>query len=312
MKHSFFLIFGFIFLLLTSCSAPDDPTSNEQPTSDVKLLSFDSYNQRISYAIGLDHGFTCLQVYNGEKTSGKFSMPDIEAGLVDYLSDNDLRISFYDVDSILNLYLNDDGTVSETFVAKSDASYAIGIIEAQTLVGSLVGRGIDQSTDVDYLTKGIQAGLTNNQQNMSLQKARDEVVSYYSDINKSMGDNFLKQNAANPSIITTESGLQYEIITEGTGITPKLTDSVLVHYTGRFIDGRVFESTIPSKIPAAFTPLGVIQGWQEGLLLMKEGSSFRFFVPYNLAYGEKGSGPIEPFSALVFDIDLIRVTRFKP
>lgn len=294
---------------MVSCNGNQDP---EAPiTTPVELLTFNSYNEQISYAIGMDHGVTCSQVYNSENTAGKFELADIEAGLVDYLSDNDLRISFYSIDSILDLYLGENGSVNETFVSKNDASYALGLVEAQTLVGSLVGRGIDQSTNVEYLTLGVQAGMNNNQQNMSIAKARDEVARYYSDINKAMGEDFLAQNALNPNVITTESGLQYEVISEGTGITPNLTDSVLVHYTGRFIDGRVFESTIPSKIPAEFTPLGVIQGWQEGLLLMKEKGSVRFFIPYQLAYGEKGSGPIEPFSALVFDIDLIKVTRFK-
>ena len=90
-----------------------------------------------------------------------------------------------------------------------------------------------------------------------------------------------------------------------------MTDTCVVHYTGRLIDGREFESTIPSGQPAAFTPLGLIPGWQEALLLMKEGSRYRFFMPYQLAYGEEGSGPIEPFSALVFDIELIEVKRFQ-
>ncbi len=131
-------------------------------------------------------------------------------------------------------------------------------------------------------------------------------------MNQVMGESFLTNNAQNEGVIVTESGLQYEIITEGTGISPNITDSCVVHYTGRFIDGRVFESTVPSNLPASFTPMGVIAGWQEGLLLMKEGGSRRFFIPYNLAYGETGSGPIEPYSALVFDIDLIKVIRFKP
>ncbi|MBK9191584.1 MAG: FKBP-type peptidyl-prolyl cis-trans isomerase [Crocinitomicaceae bacterium] len=85
----------------------------------------------------------------------------------------------------------------------------------------------------------------------------------------------------------------------------------MIHYTGRLLDGREFESTIPSQRPAQFTPLGLIPGWQEALQLMKEGGQYRFFMPQELAYGEKGSGPIEPFSMLVFDIELIKVKKFK-
>lgn len=307
-----FLLLSTLFFVFVSCKNNEAGDESEDVvTTTPNLVTFDGYNQRISYAIGFDHGFTSQQVYSGENTKDKFTTTDIEAGMVDYLSDNDLRVSIFSIDSILNLYLGENGSVNEQFVSKGDASYAIGLVEAQDLVGSLVGRGIDQTIDVSFLVKGIEHGMHNNQQSMSLSTARSEVAQYYSDINKSLGEKFLEQNAQNQNVTTTESGLQYEIIKEGDGISPNLTDSVLVHYTGRFIDGRVFESTIPSKIPAAFTPLGVIKGWQEGLLLMKEGGSARFYIPYDLAYGEQGSGPIEPYSTLVFDIDLIRVTRFK-
>lgn len=308
------IVYLFSFLLF-ACSGeqqddtlvPDNGGTVQQPVE-----AFADFNQKISYCIGMDHGFTCSQVYEGPNTKGKFLLPDIEQGMLDYLGDADLRFDIFSVDSVLNLYLLENGQVSEAFVSKSDASYAVGMIEAQTLVGSLVGRGIDQKTDVDQLLKGVSDGMNHRETLVPLGEARNEVAIYFSDINQALGENFLKDNALNESVIVTESGLQYEVIQEGTGIKPNLTDSCVVHYTGRFIDGRVFESTVPSNIPAAFTPLGVIRGWQEGLLLMSEGSSYRFYIPYDLAYGEQGSGPIEPYSTLVFDIDLIKVKRFKP
>jgi len=228
------------------------------------------------------------------------------------LGDGELRISIFSIDSILELYLGENGAVDETYVSKSEASYAIGLIEGQTLVGSMVGRGIDQQMIIEQLVAGVSDGMHGTQPRIPLADARTEVSAYFMEMNQIMGESFLAKNAKNEGVFTTESGLQYQIFKEGTGLSPNLTDSVTVHYTGRFIDGRVFESTVPSQHPVSFTPLGVILGWQEGLLLMKEGGSARFFVPYQLAYGAAGSGPIEPFSTLVFDIDLIKVKRFKP
>ena len=300
-------------LMLLACSGNNDQDTNEPIINTTPQgYEFDHFDQKISYCIGFDHGIAVEQVYNGENTAGKFNMSDLELGMLDYLGDGELRIDLFSVDSILNLYLGENGEVNETHVSKADASYALGLVEAQTLVGSLVGRGIDQTMDIDFLLKGVTDGMHNNQTTLSYGEVRNEVSQYYSEMNLKMGQSFLDQNGQKEGVITTESGLQYEIIKEGNGITPNRTDSVLVHYTGRFIDGRTFESTIPSGIPAEFTPMGVILGWQEGLLLMKEGGSTRFFIPHELAYGPQGSGPIEPYSTLVFDIELIRVKRFQP
>lgn len=307
------ILYLLLLSFLPACSGEtEEDTPQEKPNPVPQGLQFKNFDEKISYCLGFDHGFAVNQVYNGPKTQGKFSLFDIEQGMLDYLGDEELRISIFSIDSILNLYLGENGEVDESFVSKSDASYALGLVEAQTLVGSMVGRGIDQSVDVPFLLTGISDGMNNRQTTLTLNEVRQEVSLYFSDLNKQLGESFLSENAKNEGVVVTESGLQYEIIKEGTGITPNLTDSCVVHYTGRFIDGRVFESTVPSKIPAEFTPMGVIQGWQEGLTMMKEGGSRRFFIPYNLAYGESGSGPIEPYSTLVFDIELIKVKRFQP
>ncbi|NOQ70813.1 MAG: hypothetical protein GQ574_02360 [Crocinitomix sp.] len=305
--------FGYFFLALFffACNGEEEVDVDVDPVEVPKHV-FQSFESKISYCIGFDNGFTITQVYNGPNTTSKFFLSDIEEGLVAYLGNGELRVGIFEVDSILELYLGENGEVDESQVSKTDASYAIGLIEAQTLVGSLVGRGIDQAMDIDFLIKGIQDGMYNRQNTLSLTEIRTEVSKYYSEMNLVMGQSFLTENLKNESVSSTESGLQYEIIKRGTGISPNLTDTCIVHYTGRTIDGRVFESTVPSSIPAEFTPLGVIPGWKEGLLLMKAGGSWRFFIPYELAYGETGSGPIEPFSTLVFDLDLLEVKRFNP
>ena len=106
----------------------------------------------------------------------------------------------------------------------------------------------------------------------------------------------------------TPSGLQYEVIAEGTGKSPKATDTVKVHYEGRLIDGKIFDSSIQRGEPIAFPLNGVIAGWTEGLQLMSEGAKYRFHIPYHLAYGEQGAGAsIPPYATLVFDVELIEV-----
>ncbi|MBP5479773.1 MAG: FKBP-type peptidyl-prolyl cis-trans isomerase [Bacteroidaceae bacterium] len=125
---------------------------------------------------------------------------------------------------------------------------------------------------------------------------------------KADGEKFLAENAKKAGVITTASGLQYEVLTEGTGKKPKATDKVRCHYEGRLIDGTVFDSSYQRNEPADFGLQQVIAGWTEGVQLMAEGAKYRFYIPYKLAYGEGGAGAlIPPFSALIFDVELIKV-----
>lgn len=122
------------------------------------------------------------------------------------------------------------------------------------------------------------------------------------------GEKFLAENAKKDGVQVTESGLQYSVIKEGTGKSPKATDTVVCHYEGFLTNGTVFDSSIQRGEPAAFPLNAVIAGWTEGLQLMKEGGKTRFFIPYNLAYGEAGAaGAIPPYAALIFDVELIEV-----
>lgn len=126
--------------------------------------------------------------------------------------------------------------------------------------------------------------------------------------NKAAGEKFLTDNAAKPGVTTTASGLQYQVFTEGTGASPKASDEVTVHYKGTTIDGKEFDSSYSRNAPATFPLNRVIAGWTEGLQLMKEGAKYRFFIPSNLAYGERGAGrDIGPNSTLIFDVELIKV-----
>lgn len=122
------------------------------------------------------------------------------------------------------------------------------------------------------------------------------------------GEAFLAENAKKEGVVSLPSGLQYQIIKEGTGRKPKATDKVKCHYEGTLIDGTLFDSSIRRGEPAVFPLNGVIAGWTEGVQLMSEGAKYRFFIPFNLAYGAAGAGAsIPPYAALVFDVELIEV-----
>lgn len=125
---------------------------------------------------------------------------------------------------------------------------------------------------------------------------------------KEAGEKFLKENAGKPGVTVTKSGLQYTVLSEGTGKKPTADDTVRCHYEGTLIDGTVFDSSYRRGEPAEFGLRQVISGWTEGVQLMSEGAKYRFFIPYNLAYGERGAGSdIPPFAALIFDVELIKV-----
>ena len=128
--------------------------------------------------------------------------------------------------------------------------------------------------------------------------------------NATIGREFLEENAKNDSVTQTESGLQYMVLKEGTGAKPGPTDEVTVHYTGRLINGTVFDSSVDKGEPATFALNKVIPGWTEGLQLMSEGAKYRLFIPSELAYGSKGAGnQILPNSTLIFDVELIKVNK---
>ena len=125
---------------------------------------------------------------------------------------------------------------------------------------------------------------------------------------KEEGARFLAENAKKEGVVTLPSGLQYQVLREGNGKKPKATDQVRCHYEGTLINGTVFDSSYKRGEPAVFGLNQVISGWTEGVQLMQEGAKYRFFIPYNLAYGERGAGrDIPPYAALIFDVELHKV-----
>lgn len=141
-----------------------------------------------------------------------------------------------------------------------------------------------------------------------LEQKQQEAAAAAAKVNEEAGKSYLEQNGKRPEVVTTPSGLQYEVIEEGNGDQPKSGDQVTVHYTGRLIDGTVFDSSVERGEPATFGVTQVIPGWVEALQLMKVGSKWRLHIPSNLAYGPQGAGGIiGPNSTLIFDVELLSI-----
>lgn len=141
-----------------------------------------------------------------------------------------------------------------------------------------------------------------------MEKKQQEAAAKMAEVNAKAGDDFLLENGKRVEVKTTPSGLQYEVLTEGNGPCPKAEDQVEVHYTGKLIDGTVFDSSVDRGQPATFGVTQVIPGWVEALQLMKAGSKWRLFIPSNLAYGPQGAGNvIGPNQTLIFDVELLKV-----
>lgn len=196
-------------------------------------------------------------------------------------------------------------------------SYALGLSMGNNFKAS----GIEKIDFQDF-ADGVAAVFNGVAPKMSYDEAKAEIQKFFgemearqkeaaskmAEVNSKAGEAFLAENGQRAEVRTTPSGLQYEVLTEGDGPQPSADDQVEVHYTGKFIDGTVFDSSVDRGQPATFGVTQVIPGWVEALQLMKAGSKWRLFIPSALAYGPNGvPGTIGPNQALIFDVELIKV-----
>lgn len=211
---------------------------------------------------------------------------------------------------------------------KGQKSYSIGFNAGHNMKQSLQMQGID--VDLDLLLKGISDGVKEAKPKLSEEEMqnimtalRKEMMAKQQEMaakqqekmkeegekNKKEGETFLAENKKKEGVKTTPSGLQYKVITEGKGKTPKDTDTVTVNYRGTLIDGTEFDSSYKRGQPATFPVKGVIKGWTEALQLMKEGAKWQLFIPGDLAYGDRGTpgGKIGPNAVLIFEVELISI-----
>ena len=191
-------------------------------------------------------------------------------------------------------------------------SYAIGLGIGQNLL-SMGAQGIN----VEDFAQAIADVLNRKETAISHNEARDIVNQYFAELEAKMnaeyiekGKAILAENAKREGVVTLPSGLQYEVITEGTGIKPSANDQVKCHYEGTLIDGTLFDSTVMRGQPAVFGVSQVIKGWVEALQLMPEGSKWKLYIPSELGYGSQQAGEmIPPYSTMIFEVELIKVIK---
>lgn len=189
-------------------------------------------------------------------------------------------------------------------------SYSLGVNVAK----SVQAQGLE-SIDAPAIAKAFKDVFEGNDLDISEEEANLVLQDYFTKLNNKAqeanigtGMKFLEENAKKEGVVTTASGLQYIVMTKGDGAMPKETDNVTVHYHGTLLDGTVFDSSVERGQPATFPLNGVIKGWTEGVQLMNVGSKFRFFIPSDLAYGERGAGgAIGPNATLIFEVELISI-----
>lgn len=189
-------------------------------------------------------------------------------------------------------------------------AYAIGI----SIGSNMKKDGLD-SLNLDVLKIAIQSAIKGDSLMLTQMQAQSVIQSYLGDKAKQKGDAnlakgkaFLAENKKKPGVVELPDGLQYQVVTEGTGPVPTANDTVSVHYHGTLIDGTVFDSSIERGQPAEFPVGAVIKGWTEALQLMKVGSKYKLFIPADLAYGDRAAGPkIEANSTLIFDVELLSI-----
>ena len=198
---------------------------------------------------------------------------------------------------------------------KDKISYSIGI----DIGNNLKKQSID--VDVDLLAKGVKDAVAGGETLLSPEEVRETLISLQKELrekgqersrqaaekNKREGEAFLAENKKKEGVVSLPSGLQYKVLTAGTGTSPKETDTVEANYRGTLIDGTEFDSSYKRGEAAVFPVSGVIAGWTEALQLMKVGDKWQLFIPPDLAYGERGAGPIEPNSTLIFDVELVSI-----
>lgn len=189
-------------------------------------------------------------------------------------------------------------------------SYALGLSLGQNMASSGV-----KTIEFDDLVAGMKAIMNKEKPAISFDEAQEVLNTFFAELEakvagqaKAEGEAFLADNAKREGVIVTPSGLQYEVLTAAEGKKPKATDKVKVHYEGTLIDGTVFDSSYRRGEAISFGLNQVIKGWTEGVQLMSVGAKYKFFIPYNLAYGERGAGAqIPPYAALIFTVELLGI-----
>ncbi len=276
-------------------------------------LSLDTPEDSLAYSLGVDYSNSLEKAGIEGLNTAAFTR-----AMGDVLAGNELEVSEADVAQQVRDFVSKmrspDASPEDKNINDEKIAYAFGVDYG----GNLKKSGIENFNTAAFTSalNTVMAGETETDKLLIAAEAATGIIQTQflalqkkqGSVNKAKGEAFLAENKARPEVKTTESGLQYEVITEGTGAIPSADDKVKVHYHGTLIDGTVFDSSVERGTPASFPVGGVIKGWVEALQLMPTGSKWKLFIPSDLAYGERGAGgDIGPDAALIFEVELLEI-----
>jgi FKBP-type peptidyl-prolyl cis-trans isomerase len=311
MKKLFVLLpLSFLFI---ACNSSEDKDNSQEPQEVVigdpgtayDDVSITTLEDRVAYSVGYNSTEDAREWLNSREFHPFFNRAKTRDGFFKGIEFAD-SVTAQEYNSYLMLYFQTQGSFDTTNIKPSEASYYMGYLRGYELKKSFEIKKIYDKLNLDILRKGYKDGLYNTEPMVPLSEQSTIITEYFSSMSKIEGQDFLAANKSKKGVITTKSGLQYEVIEAGKGEKPSVSSTVSVYYTLRDISYRILESNANDPKPISF-PLGnVIAGWQEGLQLMQRGGKYRLFVPYELAYGAQGAPPkIQPYATLIFEIELI-------
>lgn len=286
-----------IFLVVAVIAASVLSSCNSNST---KMPSLKNQIDSLNYAFGLANGNGIKQYYLAADSANADSLNAKIESLLRGM-DEGMKGDVAENPELAELGTNIGNALKEQKTAglMGDSSLTVDIkLIKQGLINGMKGSNIQMTAEEAQLYL-----------NTTMQKLQEKRMQEQNGPNKAAGEVFLKENAKKAGVVTTASGLQYEVIKKGTGALPTDSSRVKVHYHGTLIDGTVFDSSVDRGEPAVFGVNQVIKGWTEALKLMPVGSKYKLYIPQELAYGSQNMGNIKPFSALIFDVELIGIEK---
>jgi FKBP-type peptidyl-prolyl cis-trans isomerase FklB len=284
-NHIFLTVVAVIAILVSACN-------NSKP----KSVELKDGNDSLNYAFGYSNGKIIKEYHLSKDSTGdglKDLLAGIEAGLDEKIIEDEKLQNITELGKTIGSQLKSN----KNFYGDSTISVDYKLIRQGLINGITEFKGeFTAETAQKYFNSTMEA----------LQRKKSEEM--YKE-NKLSGELFLKENAKKAGVVTTASGLQYEVIKEGNGAKPVATDKVKVHYHGTFVNGEKFDSSVERNEPAEFVLNEVIKGWTEGVQLMSVGSKYKFYVPQELAYGNQERGNIKPYSTLIFEVELLGIVK---
>lgn len=267
-------------------------------------LEMKSINDRVSYSIGFTSAGEMKEFFESPQYKSFFDKASLKEGFYSGVESTDT--SYADgCDQTLATYFGNPGSFDTTSIKPAQASNCLGFLRGIEIKYSLTKRGLFSQLTPDLMKKGFKDGLYNYDTLIPMNEQVAIITDFFGAIVKNEGEAFLEENKQKPGITTMENGLQIETIKKGTGPKPTLNSTVSVYYSVSLVNGQEVESNMQEPEPISFMVNGVIQGWQQGLQLMQKGGKYKLYVPYELGYGHQGNQGIQPYSALIFEIELV-------